>query len=101
MADKVIRVLADPDAKLAGELDRDDDAMDVLHRDLLRLVLEPGHQPNVTTAIDVVLLGRYYERYADHAVNAGRQVAFLVTGRPAAAQRTSSEPPAHQAGTPA
>jgi phosphate transport system protein len=88
MADKVIRVLSHPNAELAGELDRDDDAMDVLHRDLLRLVLEPGHQPDVATAIDAVLLGRYYERYADHAVDAGRQVAFLVTGRLATTARS-------------
>jgi len=31
-------------------------------------------------AVDSALLGRYYERYADHAVNAGRHVVFLVTG---------------------
>jgi phosphate transport system protein len=31
-------------------------------------------------AVDAALLGRYYERYADHAVNAGRHVVFLATG---------------------
>ena len=37
----------------------------------------------VETAIDGALLGRFYERYADHAVNAGHQVVYLVTGEPA------------------
>jgi len=35
----------------------------------------------VEAAIDGALLGRYYERYADHAVNAGNQVVYLVTGK--------------------
>jgi phosphate transport system protein len=34
----------------------------------------------VETAIDMTLLGRYYERYADHAVSIARRVYFLVTG---------------------
>jgi phosphate transport system protein len=32
------------------------------------------------SAIDLTLLGRYYERYADHAVSVARRVYFLVTG---------------------
>jgi phosphate transport system protein len=31
-------------------------------------------------AIDVTLLGRYYERFADHAVSVARRVVYLVTG---------------------
>ena len=27
------------------------------------------------------LLGRFYERFADHAVEVGRRVIFLVTGK--------------------
>jgi phosphate transport system protein len=34
-------------------------------------------------AIDITLIGRYYERYADHAVSVARQTIFLVTGEPA------------------
>jgi phosphate transport system protein len=34
----------------------------------------------VETAVDVTLLGRYYERFADHAVSIARRVVFLVTG---------------------
>jgi phosphate transport system protein len=33
------------------------------------------------TAIDITLIGRYYERYADHAVSVARRVYFLVTGK--------------------
>ena len=34
----------------------------------------------VAAAVDVTLLGRYYERFADHAVEIGRRVVFQVTG---------------------
>jgi phosphate transport system protein len=35
----------------------------------------------VAAAVDVTLLGRFYERFADHAVEVGRRVIFLVTGQ--------------------
>ncbi|MEN3613254.1 phosphate signaling complex protein PhoU [Plantactinospora sp. ZYX-F-223] len=80
IADKIANVLSKPDADLAAELDRDDDAMDDLHRQLFAVVLADEWPYGVETAIDATLLGRFYERYADHAVNAGRRVVYLVTG---------------------
>jgi phosphate transport system protein len=32
------------------------------------------------TAVDLTLLSRYYERFADHAVNVADRVIFLATG---------------------
>jgi phosphate transport system protein len=86
MAEKIAGVLADPDAKLAAELDRDDDAMDELHKELFGVVLAADWPYGVETAIDAALLGRFYERFADHAVNTGEHVVYLITGRSAAAQ---------------
>ncbi|SCL14338.1 phosphate signaling complex protein PhoU [Micromonospora inyonensis] len=80
MAGKIGSVLADPDADLAAELDRDDDAMDDLHRSLFGVLLDDAWPYGVETAIDATLLGRFYERFADHAVNAGEHVVYLVTG---------------------
>jgi phosphate transport system protein len=80
MAAKLIRVLSEPDLARAAELDRDDNVVDRLHRDLLARLLEPGWRYGAEAAIDAALLGRFYERYADHAVNAGRRVTFLVSG---------------------
>ena len=34
----------------------------------------------IETAVDVTLLGRYYERFADHAVSVAKRVVYLVTG---------------------
>ncbi|MDW5328665.1 phosphate signaling complex protein PhoU [Plantactinospora sp. KLBMP9567] len=82
IADKIANVLSKPDADLAAELDSDDDAMDDLHRQLFAVLLADDWPYGVETAIDATLLGRFYERYADHAVNAGRRVVYLVTGEP-------------------
>ncbi|GAB2946116.1 phosphate signaling complex protein PhoU [Micromonospora polyrhachis] len=80
IAEKIAKVLSRPDADLAAELDRDDDAMDALHRELFAVLLHDDWPYGAETAIDGALLGRFYERYADHAVNAGRQVVYRVTG---------------------
>lgn len=34
-------------------------------------------------AVDLTLLGRYYERFADNAVEVGRRTIFLTTGETA------------------
>src|SRR4051812_9119192 len=82
MADKITTVLTKPDAELAAELERDDDAMDQLERDLFKILLADEWPYGAETAIDGALLGRFYERYADHAVNAGEQMIYLITGKP-------------------
>ncbi len=82
MADKITTVLANPDAALAAELEKDDDAMDDLERDLFKILLHDDWPYGAETAIDGALLGRFYERYADHAVNAGEQMIYLITGEP-------------------
>jgi phosphate transport system protein len=80
MAAKIADVLAKLDAVGAAELDADDDAMDELHRELFGLMLSDEWPYGAETAIDGALLGRFYERYADHAVNAGHRVVYMVTG---------------------
>ncbi len=76
---KARQILEGHDIELAAELEHDDDRMDELHRSLFTLVL--GEWPHgMEAAIDVTLLGRFYERYADHAVSLARRVVQLVTG---------------------
>ena len=86
MADKITTVLANPNADLAAELEKDDDAMDELERDLFKVLLHDDWPYGAETAIDGALLGRFYERYADHAVNVGEQVIYLITGQPVTSQ---------------
>jgi phosphate transport system protein len=78
-------IIASRDLKAADELETDDDAMDRLHRGLFNKLLAPTWSHGVETAVDVTLIGRYYERYGDHAVAVARRVVFLVTGNHAAA----------------
>ena len=80
LAGKIAKALSTLDAVAAAQLDRDDDVMDDLHRQLFKIVLGTDWLHGVETAVDGALLGRFYERYADHAVNVGRRVVFLVTG---------------------
>lgn len=84
MADKITTVLSKPNVDRANELERDDDVMDQLERDLFKVLLGDDWPYGAETAIDGALLGRFYERYADHAVNAGQHVVYLITGEPAA-----------------
>ena len=74
-------VISTRDTALAAQLEKDDDEMDLLHRQLIAALITPTWQHGVETAIDLTLLGRYYERYADHAVSVARRVIFLVTGK--------------------
>ncbi|GAA0390980.1 phosphate signaling complex protein PhoU [Microbispora corallina] len=72
--------IASRDTELARELEKDDDDMDRLHRRLFRVLLSKEWSHGIEAAIDVTLAGRYYERYADHAVRVARDVVYLVTG---------------------
>jgi phosphate transport system protein len=80
MAEKARQVMASPDAAQAAELETDDDVMDELHKGLFVVLLGAAWRHGVESAIDGALLGRFYERYADHAVNAGHHMFFFVTG---------------------
>ena len=83
IVEKTRQVLEGQDISLAEQLEREDDAMDALHRRLFAHLLSGEWTHGMEPAIDITLIGRYYERYADHAVSVARQVIFLVTGEPA------------------
>ncbi len=77
---KVTHVIMSHDLDAAIQLERDDDEMDKLHRKLFMALLDDSWSHGIETAIDITLLGRYYERCADHAVSVARRIYFLVTG---------------------
>ena len=72
------RALAVRDWRSALELERSDDEMDRLLEALYRRMLHGSWPYGIETAMDVTLLGRYYERYADHAVAVARRVVYLA-----------------------
>jgi phosphate transport system protein len=64
--------------------------MDNLHRQLFTVLMDHDEWKHGTAAVDVALLGRFYERFADHAVEVGRRVVFQVTGALPAEQEIST-----------
>ena len=76
----VADVLEGRDVELATAMETEDDSMDALRRKLFTIVLSPAWTHGTAAAIDTTLLGRYYERYADHAVAIARRTVFVATG---------------------
>jgi phosphate transport system protein len=74
-------VLVTLDPEKAARIQEEDDAMDDLHRHLFTVLMDRDWKHGVAAAVDVTLLGRFYERFADHAVEVGRRVIFQVTGK--------------------
>ncbi|EON34702.1 Phosphate uptake regulator [Gordonia terrae C-6] len=81
LAKNAHEVLVTSDPQAALRLQEDDDAMDDLHRHLFTVLMDREWKHGVAAAVDVTLLGRYYERFADHAVLIGRRVVFTATGK--------------------
>jgi phosphate transport system protein len=80
MIAKAGSVVASRDVNMGLELDADDDQMDRLHRKLFDSMLSPDWRHGVEPAVDISLAGRYFERFADHAVHVAENVVYLVTG---------------------
>lgn len=77
---KCASLISTRDVRAAAELERDDDVMDALHKRLFTILLDPEWGGDVEGAVDVILCGRYYERFCDHAVSVARRVVYMVTG---------------------
>ena len=84
IANEVIRrstkAIADGDIKQAADIARAEAQMDALHRELFSQVLSDDWSHGVEAAIDITLLSRYYERFADHGEALARRVAYILTG---------------------
>ncbi|HEX3548083.1 MAG TPA: phosphate signaling complex protein PhoU [Mycobacterium sp.] len=74
-------VLVSRDPEKAARVREEDDAMDDLHRHLFTVLMDREWKHGVTAAVDVTLLSRFYERFADHAVELANRIIFQVTGK--------------------
>jgi phosphate transport system protein len=81
LAKKAGEVIRSRDLTMAAELEGDDDAMDDLHRHMFTVLMDRNWSHGVGPAVDITLLARFYERYADHAVAVARRIVYVVTGR--------------------
>ena len=81
MVGTVAGIIAERDVEGARRLEEDDEEMDQLRSSSFRLMLADSWEHGVEPAVDIALLGRYYERIADHAVSIANRVVFVVTGQ--------------------
>lgn len=70
------------DASMAAALPDLDDELDRLHRQWLRAIFDAHRSGTleVEAGVQLALVGRYYERLGDHAVNVGNRIVYLATG---------------------
>ncbi|MCF7551561.1 MULTISPECIES: phosphate signaling complex protein PhoU [Pseudonocardia] len=81
LARKAVSVIETRDLAAAAELESDDDAMDDLHKHMFTVLMDRNWDHGVEAAVDVTLLARFYERYADHAVAVARRIVYVITGQ--------------------
>jgi phosphate transport system protein len=81
LATKAGEVIRTRDVATAAQLEQDDDAMDDLHRHMFTVLMDRSWSHGVGPAVDITLLARFYERYADHAVAVARRIVYVVTGQ--------------------
>lgn len=80
MVGRTARIIGNRDIEAAQELELMDDEMDQLRVTTFSQLLSQDWSHGVESAVDIALLGRYYERIADHAVSVANRVVFVVTG---------------------
>jgi phosphate transport system protein len=70
------------DGATASALHGLDDQLDELHRDFIEAVFwsHSTGRIDIQQSVQLCLLGRFYERLGDHAVNCGERITYLVTG---------------------
>ncbi len=81
LARQTEQVIHSKDVEAAKSIESDDDQVDDIHRHLFTVLMDREWPYGVASAVDVTLLGRFYERYADHAVSVAKRMIFVVTGK--------------------
>jgi phosphate transport system protein len=80
LGDSAKQVLVSRDPDQAAQLHEQDKAMNELYQQLFGVLLDREWQHGVSVGVQAALLGRFYERFADHAVEIGRRVIFMASG---------------------
>lgn len=80
LANKIVKLLADPDVDVARSIQAEDERVDELHRHVFDTVLSEDWKENAVFTVDVTLASRYHERFADHVVDISSKLSYLTTG---------------------
>ncbi|RAP78655.1 phosphate signaling complex protein PhoU [Paenibacillus montanisoli] len=82
MTYEAIQSFVQENVNMAYKMAKDDDLVDALYsqiiRELFSLMME--NPKTISQATLLSFVGRYIERFADHATNIGESVVYLVTG---------------------
>ncbi|EMY35507.1 phosphate uptake regulator PhoU [Arthrobacter crystallopoietes BAB-32] len=65
---------------LARDINRHNEQVNELHAGIFKAIASPDFNAAPSTAVDVALASRYFERFADHGISVSRKVTYLVTG---------------------
>jgi phosphate transport system protein len=79
MVERSIDCFKERNLELAAELDIMDDAVDRLNRGFFK-EFDRGREEELDIAVRVIMISRFFERIADHAVDIGEHVRFMVEG---------------------
>lgn len=93
MVEEAGEALSERDPEAAARLQAMDREMDRLHREMFTIVLSPAWPHGIEAAVDITLISRFYERFADHAVTISKRVAHVVTGEPYMSRHYSQPDP--------
>ncbi|HIW34040.1 MAG TPA: phosphate signaling complex protein PhoU [Candidatus Paenibacillus intestinavium] len=83
MTYEAIQAFVHENVDLAYKMAKDDDQVDALYSQMMRelLLLMMENPRNIAQAQLLSFVGRYMERFGDHATNIGESVVYLVTGK--------------------
>jgi phosphate transport system protein len=79
---RAVEAYAQRDVALAAALDDMDDTLDALQAEYVQLIMD-AHERNgldLQVAVHLAMVGRFYERIGDHAVNIGERTQYMVSG---------------------
>lgn len=82
MVKKSLDAFMNADIELAREVANDDEAVDEIYEKIYTELINKMIAENtiVKQATNLIFIGRYLERIADHATNIGERVIFIETG---------------------
>ena len=83
MVNTAVEAFVHRDAEPVRHIEQDDDAVDQLHDELFTTITDRMTARSMPVAVgaQLILVNRYLERIADHAVNIGEHTIYMVTGQ--------------------
>ncbi|MBY6537466.1 hypothetical protein HQ325_02165 [Rhodococcus sp. BP-349] len=81
MSGRIVDALRTSDLGRIDRLSSQNDRVDNLKTTVVDSVSRDDEAQDVMNAVDIALLGRYFERYADQTIDVASRIVFFVSGR--------------------